>query len=140
MGKLPANALILTLKREYKTKGTNGKLLHGDELICNTIELPWEENQPRISCIPEGVYQLRKRSSPKFGNHLELLDVPSRFFILIHPANNAIQELNGCIAPVTTITGEGLGVQSRTAVAKVYKIVTDAMAEKKKVFISIEKN
>lgn len=39
--------------------------------------------------------------------------VPGRDLILIHPANNAIKELAGCIAPVTELTGPGTGNTSR---------------------------
>ena len=39
--------------------------------------------------------------------------------ILVHPANNALKELKGCIAPVTLLTGEGKGSQSRIAIDKI---------------------
>jgi hypothetical protein len=34
---------------------------------------------------------------------LEVIDVKNRKLILFHPANNALKELNGCIAPVTKL-------------------------------------
>lgn len=113
----------LLLQRTYGAKGTNGVLyLNGDKL-CYTIELPWVNNQCNMSCIPEGTYVLRKRWSPKHQWHLEITGVKGRGLILIHAANNAIMELRGCIAPVTTITGEGQGLQSRMALAKLYQAV-----------------
>lgn len=133
-------AVILTLKRDYLTLGTNGRLSHGDKTICYTIELPWKYNQQRVSCIPEGIYRVTKRWSEKFKSHLQLLDVPGRSYILFHPANDAIRELNGCIAPVTRLTGEGLGVQSRDAFNKLYDIVVNVIKDDKQVFLSIEKN
>jgi hypothetical protein len=72
-----------------------------------TIELPWKNNQAGVSCIPEGKYDLVKRWSPKFGSHLQILNVPGRELILIHPANDALLELRGCIAPVCLLTGAG---------------------------------
>jgi hypothetical protein len=103
------------LVRRYLKSGTNGTLLFNGKEICKTIELPWMANQRRISCIPEGTYRLRKRFSPKYQWHLEVVNVIKRDLILIHPANDALKELNGCIAPVAELTGEGKGIQSRIA-------------------------
>ena len=64
---------------------------------CKTLELAWKGNQKRISCIPKGTYKVVKRFSPKYGNHLHILDVPNRSFILIHATNYWFQLL-GCIA------------------------------------------
>lgn len=108
----------LILERGYFPEGTNGILFFKGQEICKTIELPWKENQRRISCITEGKYKIRKRFSKKFGWHMELINVKNRDLILIHPANNALTELNGCIAPVMEITGEGKGKNSRIAFEK----------------------
>jgi hypothetical protein len=72
-------------------------------------------NETKVSCIPEGKYFIRKRYSAKYKWHLELVDVPNRSFILFHPANNAQKNCNGCIAPVTKLSGPGLGLMSRKA-------------------------
>lgn len=113
----------LILKRRYFSSGTNGSLSFNGQEICKTIELPWNGNQRRISCIPEGSYRLRKRFSQKFKWHLELLSVKNRSLILIHPANNALKELNGCIAPVSELTGEGQGSRSRLASDKLKDLI-----------------
>ena len=105
----------LELIRTYHLAGTNGKILLQNRLMMYSIELPWKDNRARASCIPEGRYELTKRWSPKFDRHLLLMNVPGRKLILIHPANNALQELKGCIAPVSLITGAGKGVRSRLA-------------------------
>src|ERR1700676_1908789 len=105
----------LELIRTYYPEGTNGKILHQDRLMTYTIELPWKNNQARVSCIPEGRYELVKRWNRKFDRHLQVMDVPGREYILIHPANEALHELKGCIAPVCWITGAGNGLHSRTA-------------------------
>ncbi|ROO17153.1 hypothetical protein OC66_11575, partial [Flavobacterium psychrophilum] len=110
--------MVLRLSRTYFPDGTNGKLECEGKFICNTIELPCKNNETKVSCIPEGKYFIRKRYSNKFKWHLEVLDVKNRSLILFHPANNALQELNGCIAPVTKLSGPGLGLMSRKAFAK----------------------
>src|ERR1700690_780212 len=107
------------LIRTYYPGGTNGALLLNGAVLCATIELPWINNEPRISCIPEGRYRLVKRYSPHFKWHLMLENVPQRSSILIHPANNAVKELKGCIAPVVMITGEGTGISSVKAMQKI---------------------
>ena len=113
----------LTLKRQYFSSGTNGILSLDGKEICRTIELPWRGNQRRISCIPEGTYLIRKRYSKKFRWHFELLGVRNRDLILIHPANDALKELNGCIAPVSEHSGEGKGTRSRVASDKLKDLV-----------------
>ena len=130
--------MVLILSRTYFPDGTNGKLDYEGKFICNTIELPWCDNQKRVSCIPEGKYLLKKRYSQKFHWHLELVAVENRSFILIHPANNALRELNGCIAPVTKLSGPGLGLQSRQAFAKLKSLVYRALDSAERVLLIIQ--
>ena len=130
--------MVLILSRTYFPDGTNGKLEVEGKLICLTIELPWKENEKRVSCIPEGKYFIRKRYSKKFQFHLEILDVKNRSFILFHPANNALKELNGCIAPVTKLSGPGLGLDSRKAFVKLKKLVYKVLDQEQKVELIIQ--
>lgn len=127
----------LELSRSYDPEGTNGELVLK---VCNTIELPWLQNQRNVSCIPEGRYELKKRVTQKRGQHLLVANVKGRDGILFHPANDAIQELRGCIAPVTTITGPGKGTQSRLANEKLKALVLEALDRKEKVFLTIKSN
>jgi len=119
--------MVVFLTRQYFPEGTNGTLHCEGRIICRTIELPWRSNAKGASCIPEGEYLLKKRYSNKFKWHLEVCDVKHRSLILFHPANNALLELNGCIAPVTKIAGAGLGLQSRKAFSslkdQLYKVL-----------------
>lgn len=114
---------ILLLQRTYGAQGTNGTITYQGEVICNTIELPDRNNIPRISCIPIGQYKLEKRRYPKHGEQIGIPVVLGREAILIHAANNAWKELQGCIAPVTTLTGEGRGDYSGKALAKLKALV-----------------
>ncbi|MBU8883053.1 hypothetical protein KSK37_08165 [Kaistella sp. DKR-2] len=108
----------LQLIRTYRPKGTNGILRFNGIELCKTVELPWQDNRPRVSCIPEGKYRLRRRLSPRFKEHFEVMDVKDRKYILFHAANDAGKELRGCIAPVLQHTGEGKGSSSRAALEK----------------------
>lgn len=125
------------LKRTYHPNGTNGTLYINDNEIAHTIELPWRDNKFRISCIPEGTYRIRKRTSTRFGDHIYVEKVPNRSAILFHPANNAIKELMGCIAPVTKLTGPGTGTQSVLAMGKLRSIVYGHIDAGKEVYLEI---
>jgi hypothetical protein len=130
--------MILFLSRTYFPDGTNGTLACEGQFICKTIELPWKLNEKGVSCIPEGEYFIAKRFSTKFQWHLEVLDVPNRSLILFHPANNALHELNGCIAPVTQLSGPGLGLMSRKAFAKLKDLVYPALDRKESVRLIVQ--
>ncbi|MGJ1396495.1 DUF5675 family protein [Sphingobacterium multivorum] len=114
---------ILLLQRKYGAQGTNGTITYQGEEICHTIELPDRNNIPRISCIPIGQYKLEKRRYAKHGEQIGIPIVLGREAILIHAANNALRELQGCIAPVTLLTGEGRGDYSGKALAKLKALV-----------------
>jgi hypothetical protein len=132
--------MVLELTRTYFPEGTNGKLECDGKFICNTIELPWKNNEKRVSCIPEGKYFIRKRYSQKFKWHSEVVDVENRSLILFHPANNALKELNGCIAPVTKLSGPGLGLMSRKAFDKLKTIVNPILERQESVQLLITSN
>lgn len=106
----------LTLKRDIESPvQTQGILrLHdknGKKLFeCFTLELPWLNNKVGASSIPKGEYKLLHRRSPKYGDHLHVIDVPGRSYILIHSAN-FVTQLRGCIAvgdKRIDINGDGL--------------------------------
>jgi len=128
----------LTLYRAYFEGGTNGTLFCSGNFLCHTIELPWRDNKRNVSCIPEGRYEIATRYSSHFKHHLWVKNVPQRSLILLHPANNALKELQGCIAPVTYLGGLGKGLQSRNAMQKLTSIVYQAIDQKEKIFITIK--
>ena len=128
----------LELIRTYFPNGTNGEFLFNGNRVCSSIELPWKNNQHWISCIPEGRYELKKRYTAERGRHLILANVPGCQMILIHAANDAKKELQGCIAPVSILTAEGKGSQSRNALAKINAIVFPVLDTKKQFFLIIK--
>jgi hypothetical protein len=130
--------MILTLTRTYFPDGTNGKLECDGKLICKTIELPWKNNERSVSCIPEGRYILQKRYSLKYKWHIHVTGVQNRSLILFHPANNAMKELNGCIAPVTKLSGPGLGLLSRKAFRKLKDQVYKTLERKETVLLIVQ--
>lgn len=128
----------LLLKRSYYEKGTNGALFINGKLICFMIELPWQNNQRNISCIPEGTYDIIPRTSPRFRNHLHVQDVSGRSLILIHPANDATKELRGCLSPVSQLSGIGKGWSSRDALKKLLSLCYQVFDRKENVKLTIK--
>lgn len=128
----------LVLERAYFKEGTNGTLFCSHLFLCHTIELPWKDNRRSVSCIPEGVYEVVPRFSTKFNHHLLVKEVKNRNLILIHPANDALKELEGCIAPVTYLCGLGKGTQSRPALQKLLSLVYQAQDRKEPILLTIK--
>lgn len=90
---------MFELVRRYLPSCTLGRLHCPDGLVLSTIERPWRENQPNVSCIPEGLYTCRKFVSSKYPHETyQIMGVSGRTYILFHAANAAF-ELQGCIAP-----------------------------------------
>jgi hypothetical protein len=94
------------IKREYFPTETLGSLKVFDKMLivfeCKTIELPDKYNQRKISCIPEGTYQVSKIVSPTKGKCFSIHDVPNRSAVLIHIGNYAAGkkvDTEGCILP-----------------------------------------
>lgn len=89
-------ALILT-RTENTPDGVFGalKLPNGETL--RTVEDDWRDNQPNESCIPAGVYPLRRTMFHKHGYEtFEVMDVEGRSRILFHVANTE-NDVQGCI-------------------------------------------
>ena len=118
--------------------GTNGVIRYGRDKICHTIELPWRDNEVNVSCIPEGRYLLEKRITHERGFHLILKSVHGRSWILIHPANDAETELEGCIAPVSQLTGAGRGIQSEKAMDRLLEAFEEAQEQENHIYITIK--
>lgn len=107
--------MIIELLRTYHPDWTEGQIMIHGVVLSHSIELAWRENARNISCIPEGIYPIVLRRSRRFEEHLWIKEVPGRELILIHPANDARKELQGCIAPVMQLLGHGKGSHSRIA-------------------------
>lgn len=128
----------LQLLRTYDPKAVNGEIWYNDIMLSYCIELPWKDNRRRVSCIPEGSYDLAIRVSEKFGQHLLVVGVPNRDLILLHPANVALRELAGCISPVMELTGIGEGRYSRKALSSILSLVLRPLERREKVTLIIK--
>lgn len=87
---------VILKRRIYNARQTLGEL-SCNQFTCKTLELPWLNNQPNISCIPEGLYDVRWSFSPKLLRYTyEVLNVPHRSGIRIH-RGNFFFNVEGCI-------------------------------------------
>jgi hypothetical protein len=94
-------------------QGTFGIMTVNNQQLCVTCEDPWNGNKNNISCIPEGVYKVLRRESPKYKHHWHVQDVPSRSLILIHNGNTT-NDTEGCILVGEALATSQLGKQAIT--------------------------
>lgn len=82
--------LNATLARQPSTdQGTPGRLFLAGQFFAHTLELPWRDNRPLVSCIPPGMYRVAWLPSVAFGYTYRLAGVPGRTAILFHAGNFA---------------------------------------------------
>lgn len=96
---------MIKLTRAYlpDNSATFGRIEINDTALY-TLEPPWQQNEPSVSCIPEGVYPLQLRESPvvrrssggEFFEGWEVTRVESRRFIMFH-VGNWVSDTDGCI-------------------------------------------
>ena len=91
---------LLIIRDDFSEEVTMGQLFLNGEKMCDTLELPWKDNQKNISCIPEGDYKVRLRlareSATRDYLHLLIKDVPNRKYVLFH-RGNTISDSRGCV-------------------------------------------
>jgi|TARA_R110002020_G_scaffold147185_2_gene322334 hypothetical protein len=89
----------LTIKRVHKRDDCTLSVVIAGDFMCKMLELPDKGNKKNISCIPEGVYQAKKRISPGKGYEvIEYINVPNRTYIQMHYGNYT-RQLLGCQLP-----------------------------------------
>ena len=95
-----SQANILIIRKTFTDESTIGELFLNGEKMCDTLELPYKDNQRSISCIPAGEYSARLRYPRESGSrdylHILVKDVPNRDYILFHRGNTA-KDSRGCI-------------------------------------------
>ena len=86
----------------YTPDGTFGMIMING-FKCYTVERPWLDNRPNVSCIPEGSYYMRlgKYNRGDYAAY-EILNVPERSDIKIH-IGNTIDDVIGCVATGYTL-------------------------------------
>lgn len=137
---------LIRLDHNYIDQDNNKQfgvlVVNGIPLV--TIERPWlpmekyPAGKPSFSCVPPGRYKLVKAYSPKYKKEMWYLENKElgvvvrkeqkkedwhRWGCMFHPAN-WVRQINGCIAPGSTIAlmGDDVGVtDSRNSNDLLYK-------------------
>lgn len=80
----------ILIRQPSDEQGTLGRIYVDKINSFFTLELPWLENEARISCIPAGNYTVRWTLSPRLKKFTyEITKVPERGGIRIHGGNFA---------------------------------------------------
>ena len=91
---------LLIIRDTFTEESTVGELFLNGERMCDTLELPYINNERNISCIPEGEYKVRLRTARESATrdylHLLIQDVPNRDFVLVHIGNKS-SDSRGCV-------------------------------------------
>ncbi len=118
----------MILKRFEQTgKVIRGVLIFNEEAIALTLENPWRDNEPNVSCIPVATYTCKRVESPKFGLTYEVTGVDGRTHILFH-SGNLEKNTKGCILlgdRIGELHGEPAVLNSRKTVARFMDITKD---------------
>ncbi len=118
------------LRRFYQDERQTLGTLTAGSVTLFTIERPWLQNQPHVSCIPPGDYKITIiQIGAEEKIRLEGGCIPSeRTLINIEVANRA-EQLEGCI-------GVGCGVRLEDAVNGIY-MATDSRRAHNRLFQEI---
>lgn len=103
------------VRHDTGPSGTFGQLFIGTDFYIHTVELPWKDNAPDMSCIPPGMYTacfVPRTSSGRWRDVYHVTGVPGRSGILFHEGTFAGDvergmrtHSKGCI-----LTGRSVGV------------------------------
>jgi len=113
---------IIRLQRIVSTAklGTYGVLVDNGVPFCVTLEPPWVPDEsgkstPFISCIPKGLYEAHRTSSPRHGNTFQVMNVEegNRTHIVFHKGNAWRSDTLGCILLAEGYGGAGAIERSR---------------------------
>lgn len=119
------------IRKKHQDKQTLGSMLvlDGHETVfeCKTLELPWKDNQRRVSCIPTGRYAVKKRWSKKFKHHFHIQGVDGRDWILIHSGNYHTQILGCVLVGASHVDINNDGYKDVTSSGKTMKKLLDVM-------------
>lgn len=133
----------IEIQRTYKEKATygEGKVIDSEKhdivLEFKTLELPWKNNERKVSCIPEGTYMVwkMKPTAKRQYEYFWVQDVPGRDSILFHPGNYTRQIL-GCLLPGENFVDlDKDGIVDITNTTATLKMLTAIMPDKFKLTI-----
>jgi hypothetical protein len=133
----------IEIQRKLTEKATYGEAKviddekHETVFEFKTLELPWQDNQRRISCIPPGEYMVWKMTPTlkRPYEYFHVQDVPGRDAILFHPGNYT-RSILGCVLPGESFVDlDKDGIVDITNTTATLKMLTAIMPNKFKLTI-----
>lgn len=100
---------VVYLLREHRPKCTLGTIILPSGNTLKSLERPWLNNRPNVSCYPSGAYLVKylpRSGSGKYKRVWHVQNVPKRSGILFHNGN-LVRHSKGC-----TLVGRKHGVLS----------------------------
>ena len=89
--------IVIHQREPFNPDYTYGSWSLDGEHLCDILERPWLNNDPKVSCIPAGDYECERFNSPHNGDVWLVKNVPNRSMIEVHTAN-FVRQLEGCLA------------------------------------------
>lgn len=144
--------VVVNLQRDrYDGKGgVIGTLSYKDKFVAYTLELEWDNNKRRKSCIPKGEYLLKfrnyggyyERYKRKFDDHdagvIEITGVNDRSDILIHIGNTVADTLGCVLVGQNVDSRKSIVYDSRKSYSlDVYPLLAKLLKENKEVYLKI---
>lgn len=114
---------VVLQRGEVNANGTFGEMRSACGHLCYTLEHPWKDNAPQISCIPPGTYKCKPHSGERFKDVWEVTGVPKRTAILIH-VGNTLADTHGCILVGQNKVSVGV-TGSKAAMVELHKTLAD---------------
>lgn len=122
--------MIELLRLEQTHKGTIGVLRVNGVFVCCTLELPWKDNTPNVSCFPTGMYEVHLEYSHRYNRKLwEVKGVEGRSEIKFHIAN-FLTDLRGCVGVGLYQSHDSDGQRSVLKSAKAFDRFMAAMGDR----------
>jgi len=126
---------VIIVRVDTGDDGTFGRMFLPGGVDRVNVEPPWKNNRRNFSCIPPGKYECELRESPTFGLCPEILDVPDRTKVLMHPGNWAgdvdkgkLSNSEACVLPgqrIKEMKNQLAVTSSRTTLAELMDSVSD---------------
>ena len=128
---------VVRIERIYQDDDATLGMLSHKTFNCFTVERPWLNNIPFVSCIPPGKYLMKLGRYNAGGYDAYVVqEVPGRSLIKLHIANLP-SEILGCIGFGDSITrlNDSLGVGNSR---ETFENFMDMLDRASKVWLSIE--
>lgn len=87
---------MIKVIRTYYKDCTTSRISTETGFNCFGLELPWLNNKPNYSCIPEGLYNYSKGVSSQNKPVINILNVENRTEIQVH-VGNFVKQILGCL-------------------------------------------